>query len=85
MDGQSPYPAHIDPFWNWDQIKALNVSSIGANPSLVFLWAGVGEGLERGRECLEQWGYKRIEEIVWLMTDVEKKYVMPLVNYLNLL
>jgi mRNA (2'-O-methyladenosine-N6-)-methyltransferase len=35
---------------------------------LIFLWV-TGRAMELGRDCLELWGYKRIEEIVWIKTN----------------
>lgn len=39
--------------------------------SFVFLWVGPGssDGLERGRECLSRWGYRRCEVITWCLTS----------------
>ena len=44
--------------------------------AFVFLWCGDGNDhlLERGRECLRAWGFRRVEEIVWLKTNKEKRY-----------
>lgn len=37
----------------------------------MFLWVGAAdsEGLERGRECLANWGFRRAEDIVWVKTN----------------
>ncbi|EOY23925.1 MRNAadenosine methylase isoform 2, partial [Theobroma cacao] len=35
---------------------------------LIFLWV-TGRAMELGRECLELWGYKRCEEIIWVKTN----------------
>ena len=39
--------------------------------SFVFLWVGSGAryGLERGREVLAKWGFRRSEDICWVATD----------------
>ena len=44
-----------------------------ANSSFIFLWVGSGanNGLERGREVLAQWGYRRCEDIVWVRTNAD--------------
>ncbi|XP_060597198.1 N6-adenosine-methyltransferase catalytic subunit-like [Ruditapes philippinarum] len=34
----------------------------------IFLWV-TGRAMELGRECLELWGYKRIDEIIWVKTN----------------
>lgn len=56
---------------SWDQIAELPVPSLAADPSFVFLWVGHGssDGLERGREVLAKWGFRRCEDIVWIKTN----------------
>lgn len=34
----------------------------------IFLWV-TGRAMELGRDCLELWGYKRIDEIIWVKTN----------------
>lgn len=59
--------------WSWDQIAALPIPQIMAKESFIFLWVGSGasDGLERGREVLSRWGYRRSEDIVWVQTNQE--------------
>lgn len=59
--------------WSWDQIAALPIPQIMAKESFIFLWVGSGafDGLERGREVLSRWGYRRSEDIVWIQTNHE--------------
>lgn len=59
--------------FTWDQLQELSVPSLASDPSFVFLWvgSGAGEGLERGREILAKWGYRRCEDIVWIKTNNE--------------
>lgn len=56
---------------DWDQIASLPIPSLSADPSFVFLWVGHGnsDGLERGREVLAKWGFRRCEDIVWVKTN----------------
>jgi len=35
---------------------------------LIFLWV-TGRAIELGIECLDQWGYTLIEEIVWIKVN----------------
>jgi len=60
----------ITPNGTWDETAALPMRSISADPSFVFLWVGKGDqdGLEKGRECLAKWGFRRAEDIVWVKT-----------------
>ncbi|KAF8637097.1 hypothetical protein AX17_003002 [Amanita inopinata Kibby_2008] len=57
--------------FTWDHLQELPVPSLAADPSFVFLWvgSGAGEGLERGREVLAKWGYRRCEDVVWVKTN----------------
>lgn len=57
--------------FTWDQIAALPIRHISADPGFVFLWVGRGDqsGLEKGRECLARWGFRRAEDIVWVKTN----------------
>jgi mRNA m6A methyltransferase non-catalytic subunit len=59
------------PRFGWDDLSALPVPQLAAEPSFVFLWvgSGAGEGLERGREVLAKWGYRRCEDVVWVKTN----------------
>ncbi|KAF8875719.1 MT-A70-domain-containing protein, partial [Gymnopilus junonius] len=54
-----------------DHLLDLPVPSLASDPSFVFLWvgSGAGEGLERGREVLAKWGYRRAEDVVWVKTN----------------
>lgn len=60
--------------WSWDQVAALPIPQIVAKESFIFLWVGSGasDGLERGREVLARWGYRRCEDIVWIRTTPEQ-------------
>ncbi|KDN39256.1 MT-A70-domain-containing protein [Tilletiaria anomala UBC 951] len=60
-------------FWSWDQIANLPVPQLVAKESFIFLWVGSGarNGLERGRELLSRWGFRRCEDICWLAIDPE--------------
>ena len=67
-------PPWRDPRWPPARVAALRVDRV-ANPrgAFVFLWCGDGNDrtLEYGRECLRSWGFRRVEEIVWLKTNKE--------------
>ena len=57
--------------FTWDDLQELPIPSLAADPSFVFLWVGSGAGgdLERGREVLAKWGYRRCEDVVWVQTN----------------
>ena len=57
--------------FTWDHLQDLPIPSLAGDPSFVFLWvgSGAGGGLERGREILAKWGYRRCEDVVWVKTN----------------
>ncbi|KAI8474730.1 MAG: MT-A70-domain-containing protein [Monoraphidium minutum] len=63
--------------WEWEDLAQLDIGSVMADVSCCFLWAGCEDGLEKGRKCLQAWGYRRMEEIVWLKTNTDdgRKYL----------
>lgn len=57
-------------FWHWNEILNLEIESIAAHRSFVFLWCGSSEGLDLGRNCLKKWGFRRCEDICWIRTNI---------------
>jgi hypothetical protein len=57
--------------FSWDTLAAMPIPALGADPSFIFMWvgSGAGEGLERGRDILAKWGYRRCEDVVWIKTN----------------
>ena len=65
----------VDP--PWDINMSLPYSTLGddllldlafgnlQSQGVIFLWV-TGRAMEKGRQCLEKWGYKKAEEIVWV-------------------
>lgn len=76
------YPGRVSgkkPFWTWEDLAALPIPQIASNPGFIWLWVGSGKaddkgvsGLDKGRELLAKWGYRRCEDIVWLKTNKKK-------------
>jgi mRNA (2'-O-methyladenosine-N6-)-methyltransferase len=62
IDLQLPYGTLSD-----DEMRNLNVKSL-QDDGYMFLWV-TGRAMELGRECLQIWGYERVEEIVWIKTN----------------
>lgn len=48
-------------------MRALRVDLL-QDEGLIFLWV-TGRAMELGRDCLQIWGYKRVEEMVWIKTN----------------
>ncbi|GFN96337.1 N6-adenosine-methyltransferase ime4 [Plakobranchus ocellatus] len=63
--------AAFDKYWDWDEIESLDIPSIAAQRSFIWIWAGNAEGLERGRSCLKRWGFRRCEDICWIKTNIK--------------
>ncbi|XP_059168353.1 N6-adenosine-methyltransferase non-catalytic subunit-like isoform X2 [Physella acuta] len=63
--------AVFDKYWDWDEIEALDIPSVAAQRSFLWIWCGNAEGLERGRLCLKRWGFRRCEDICWIKTNLK--------------
>ena len=64
-------PPFYSSSFSWDALTALPIPLLAGDPSFVFMWvgSGAGDGLERGREVLARWGYRRCEDVVWVKTN----------------
>ncbi|KAG2186817.1 hypothetical protein INT44_003043 [Umbelopsis vinacea] len=50
-----------------DEMKDLNISKL-QDQGLLFLWV-TSRAMELGRECLMNWGYELVQELVWVKTN----------------
>lgn len=50
-----------------DEMRKLDIPSI-QDDGFLFLWV-TGRAMELGRECLRLWGYKQVEELIWVKTN----------------
>ncbi|EIE25150.1 MT-A70-domain-containing protein [Coccomyxa subellipsoidea C-169] len=50
-----------------DEMRKLNIGTL-QDEGVIFLWV-TGRAMELGRECLEIWGYKRVDELIWVKTN----------------
>ena len=55
--------------WTFDEIQNLRVDLIADNCCFLFLWVGSSEGLDKGRDLLKNWNFRRCEDIVWIKTN----------------
>lgn len=65
-----PWDIHMDlPYGTMkdSEMRNLKVQNIH-DEGLLFLWV-TGRTLEVGRECMEIWGYRQVDEIVWVKTN----------------
>ena len=49
----------------------LEIPAVAAHRSFIFLWVGTLEGLDKGRQCLAEWGFRRCEDICWIKTNAK--------------
>lgn len=50
-----------------DEMRKLPIPIL-QDDGYIFLWV-TGRAMELGRECLQLWGYKRADEIIWVKTN----------------
>eukprot|EP00448_Togula_jolla_P025321 CAMPEP_0170650018 /NCGR_PEP_ID=MMETSP0224-20130122/45592_1 /TAXON_ID=285029 /ORGANISM="Togula jolla, Strain CCCM 725" /LENGTH=741 /DNA_ID=CAMNT_0010981679 /DNA_START=21 /DNA_END=2242 /DNA_ORIENTATION=- len=50
-----------------DEVRNLKIGDIHED-GMIFLWV-TGRAMELARDCFRIWGYKRIEEIIWVKTN----------------
>uniref|UniRef100_A0A3B3XG90 mRNA m(6)A methyltransferase n=1 Tax=Poecilia mexicana TaxID=48701 RepID=A0A3B3XG90_9TELE len=50
-----------------DEMRKLSIPAL-QDDGFLFLWV-TGRAMELGRECLSQWGYERVDEIIWVKTN----------------
>ncbi|XP_055891792.1 N6-adenosine-methyltransferase subunit METTL3-like isoform X2 [Biomphalaria glabrata] len=50
-----------------NEMRQLDIPGL-QDDGFIFLWV-TGRAMELGRECLELWGYKRVDEIIWVKTN----------------
>ncbi|KAK4049239.1 methyltransferase [Microbotryomycetes sp. JL221] len=63
-----PWAIHQElPYGTMTDHEMLNmpIGQIQDQGGLLFLWV-TGRAMELGRECLNAWGYERIDEVIWI-------------------
>ncbi|XP_073986333.1 methyltransferase like 3 isoform X3 [Rhodnius prolixus] len=50
-----------------DEMRQLGIPAL-QDDGVIFLWV-TGRAMELGRECLQLWGYERVDEIIWVKTN----------------
>ena len=50
-----------------DEMLKMNVATL-QDEGYIFLWV-TGRAMELGRSCLDKWGYKRCDELIWVKTN----------------
>ncbi|KAJ3414214.1 N6-adenosine-methyltransferase subunit mettl3 [Chytridiales sp. JEL 0842] len=56
-----------------DEMKQMALGDIQED-GFLFLWV-TGRAMEVARDCLNLWGYKRVEELVWIKTNQLQKII----------
>ena len=67
--------------WSLEEIRNLRIGEIAADQSFCFLWCG-NKHVQQANDCLEHWGFKRIEDICWIKTNRDEGHLHPRCNYL---
>eukprot|EP00743_Colponemidia_sp_Colp-15_P006993 GILK01007547.1.p1 GENE.GILK01007547.1~~GILK01007547.1.p1 ORF type:complete len:523 (-),score=80.31 GILK01007547.1:38-1570(-) len=65
-----PWDIHMDlPYGTMkdDEMRTLRVDQLQTD-GVIFLWV-TGRAMELARECLDLWGYKRVDELIWVKTN----------------
>ncbi|XP_005104194.1 N6-adenosine-methyltransferase catalytic subunit [Aplysia californica] len=65
-----PWDIHMElPYGTMEdnEMRRLDIPGL-QDEGFIFLWV-TGRAMELGRECLELWGYKRVDEIIWVKTN----------------
>ena len=65
-----PWDIHMDlPYGTMsdDEMRHMAIGSLQTE-GLLFLWV-TGRAMELGRECLSLWGYRHVQELVWVKTN----------------
>ena len=50
-----------------EEMKKLDIPSL-QDEGYIFLWV-TGRAMELGRECLKEWNYERVDELIWVKTN----------------
>jgi mRNA (2'-O-methyladenosine-N6-)-methyltransferase len=65
-----PWDIHMDlPYGTMldEEMRKMGVGDVH-DEGMLFLWV-TGRAMELARECMEIWGYERVEEILWVKTN----------------
>lgn len=60
---QLPYGTMTD-----DEMRQMPIPSLQPDWGILCLWV-TGRAMELGRELFQQWGYRRVDELVWVKTS----------------
>ncbi|GAB5030502.1 n6-adenosine-methyltransferase 70 kda subunit [Nannochloropsis oceanica] len=72
-----PWEIHMDlPYGTMsdDEVCKLNFPKLQVEGGLLFLWV-TGRAMERAREIFDYWGYRQLEEIIWIKTNQLQKVI----------
>ncbi|XP_067931738.1 N6-adenosine-methyltransferase subunit METTL3-like [Watersipora subatra] len=56
-----------------EEMRSLNIPTL-QDDGYIFLWV-TGRAMELGRQCLELWGYRRCDELIWVKTNQLQKLI----------
>jgi N6-adenosine-specific RNA methylase IME4 len=64
-----PEAERAESVWTYEELARLPISSIAAEPCVLFLWCGSGPHLQEGHQLLSAWGFRQVEDVCWLQTN----------------
>jgi N6-adenosine-specific RNA methylase IME4 len=56
--------------WSFEEISNLRIENLADQCCFLFMWVGSSEGLDKGRQLLKKWNFRRCEDIVWIKTNM---------------
>ena len=59
-----------------DEMRAMDIGCLQTE-GIIFLWV-TGRAMELGRECLSLWGYRYVQDLVWVKTNQVPLRLYPL-------
>lgn len=57
-----------------DEMRRMGIAQL-QDDGVIFMWV-TGRALELGRELLHKWGYKRVDELIWVKTNVLRRLIV---------
>ena len=72
-----PWDIHMNlPYGTMKDKEMINLRvDLLQDHGVIFLWV-TGRAMELARECLDKWGYQRIDEIVWIKTNQIQRLII---------
>lgn len=72
-----PWDIHMNlPYETMKDKDMLNLRvDLLQDHGVIFLWV-TGRAMELARECMEKWGYRKVDELVWIKTNQIQRLII---------